>query len=358
MKKIFGIVLILVFLSTFVLPANYKRVGASGTLPYVGFTPQSLALSVGQIFQVECSVNNVTDLYGLDIEIGWDQAIIRYVSHTVTIPVETNPGGILHSPVITWDNNTSPLPPIVAPGTMYFLDSASLLPASSFNGTGTCFMMTFQAIASGSAWINFTSVTLANQDGYVIPCTSENARVIIAPTVITATMNIYPQALNLASEGKWITVSIGLPKGYGVTDINLSSLLMNNTVLVAQPVIVGFMVFDGTSGLMIEFNRTSLVEYLASKNITYANVTLVLTGELNNGTLLVGGDIITVSALLGDVNCDGQVNILDVVQAVNSYGSKEGEPNWNPNANFAPPYDTISILDLVTIASHYGQKYT
>jgi hypothetical protein len=53
----------------------------------------------------------------------------------------------------------------------------------------------------------------------------------------------------------------------------------------------------------------------------------------------------------------GTNDMKQFVQACASYGAKEGEPNWNPNANFAPPYDAISILDIVTIASHYGQKY-
>jgi parallel beta-helix repeat protein len=60
---------------------------------------------------------------------------------------------------------------------------------------------------------------------------------------------------------------------------------------------------------------------------------------------------------LGDVNGDGKVDIYDIVQACTSYGSKLGEPNWNPNANYAPPWNEIDIYDLVTITSHYGKTY-
>ena len=59
----------------------------------------------------------------------------------------------------------------------------------------------------------------------------------------------------------------------------------------------------------------------------------------------------------GDVNDDGAVNILDIVAVASIYGCKEGEPNWNPEADIAPQYGSIDLLDLVTCISHYGEKY-
>lgn len=59
----------------------------------------------------------------------------------------------------------------------------------------------------------------------------------------------------------------------------------------------------------------------------------------------------------GDVNHDGTVNILDIVAIASIYGCKEGDPNFNPEADLAPPYGVINMLDLVTCAYHYGQKY-
>jgi hypothetical protein len=61
--------------------------------------------------------------------------------------------------------------------------------------------------------------------------------------------------------------------------------------------------------------------------------------------------------LLGDINHDGTINILDIVLIASIYGCKEEEPNWNPEADIAPPYGKIDIFDLVTCAYHYGKKY-
>jgi len=61
--------------------------------------------------------------------------------------------------------------------------------------------------------------------------------------------------------------------------------------------------------------------------------------------------------LLGDINDDRVVDILDIVAITSIYGCKEGELKWNPEADLAPQYGRIDILDLVTCTSHYGEKY-
>jgi hypothetical protein len=58
--------------------------------------------------------------------------------------------------------------------------------------------------------------------------------------------------------------------------------------------------------------------------------------------------------MLGDVNGDGAIDILDVVLVSTAYGSKPGDKNWNPEADVAPAYNVINVLDLVTVTSRYG----
>jgi parallel beta-helix repeat protein len=56
-----------------------------------------------------------------------------------------------------------------------------------------------------------------------------------------------------------------------------------------------------------------------------------------------------------DLNDDGKVSLADLILLAQAYGSKPGNPNWNPFADIAPPYGIISLTDLVTMAMHYGQ---
>jgi parallel beta-helix repeat protein len=61
--------------------------------------------------------------------------------------------------------------------------------------------------------------------------------------------------------------------------------------------------------------------------------------------------------ILGDINYDGAVNILDIVAIASIYGCKGEDLRWNPQADLAPPYGKIDLFDLVTCTSHYGQTY-
>ena len=57
----------------------------------------------------------------------------------------------------------------------------------------------------------------------------------------------------------------------------------------------------------------------------------------------------------GDVDLDGDVDLQDLVAVAVSFGLSEGEPNYNPNADFAEPYGVIGLTDLVVVAVHFGE---
>lgn len=53
--------------------------------------------------------------------------------------------------------------------------------------------------------------------------------------------------------------------------------------------------------------------------------------------------------MLGDMNGDRTLNLYDAVLLVAAYGSRPGDPNWNPDADLAWPWEHIDIYDAVTL---------
>lgn len=57
-----------------------------------------------------------------------------------------------------------------------------------------------------------------------------------------------------------------------------------------------------------------------------------------------------------DVNGDGIVDIFDVVICALAYGSRPGDPNWNPIVDLNND-EIVDIFDMVLIGIHYGETW-
>jgi hypothetical protein len=128
------------------------------------------------------------------------------------------------------------------------------------------------------------------------------------PPVITATVDIQPQALNLKSRGKWITTYIELPEGYSVADINRTTILLNGTISVdpfwiSKPIksVIGDYDNDTIPDLMVKFDRKQIINYImANVDLSrlyeerFMTITLTVTGKLNDGTPFQGSDTVKI----------------------------------------------------------------
>jgi subtilisin family serine protease len=56
----------------------------------------------------------------------------------------------------------------------------------------------------------------------------------------------------------------------------------------------------------------------------------------------------------GDVNSDGMVNAVDLLDVSNAYGSMPTLANWNPECDFNRD-NTVSVSDLATLSRNYGK---
>jgi hypothetical protein len=116
---------------------------------------------------------------------------------------------------------------------------------------------------------------------------------------IKANVDIDPDSLLLKEEGygKWITAYIGLPEGYNVNNIDVSSVtlwVMGNPVWRVQSDIQG-------NKLMVKFDRVrvvtllwSMIDHMSLHIKEKGPLELEVTGKLDDGTTFRGKDTIRV----------------------------------------------------------------
>jgi hypothetical protein len=92
----------------------------------------------------------------------------------------------------------------------------------------------------------------------------------------------------------------------------------------------------------LQLKYTEIVDYNAN-DIPYSVV---------HGTLQIDDSF----GILGDTNGDLKVNLQDLQLLDQAYGSKPGDPNWNPNADI-DGNGSVDLIDLTILANHYGQHY-
>ena len=106
-----------------------------------------------------------------------------------------------------------------------------------------------------------------------------------------------------------------------------------------------------------EVNGTAVSSESFTGNTTRGAVgryTSTITSVIGPLTVITTPPTVTI---LGDLNGDYKVSLADLVILANAYNSKPSDPNWNPNADIAAPWNVIGLTDLVTLAAHYGQHY-
>jgi hypothetical protein len=99
---------------------------------------------------------------------------------------------------------------------------------------------------------------------------------------------------------------------------------------------------DGTYNLSFKFptSGTRVGNYTVYVNTYYYN-TLVTS----NATFTL--------RLIGDINSDGVVNILDAISLSNAFDSRPGDPKWYSAADITGD-GVVNILDAITLANNFG----
>ena len=140
----------------------------------VHLAPAQALVGEGQTAAVEVRVEDVQDLYGLDIRLSFDPAAIQVVdADPATDGIQVQPGSLLSPDFVvrnTADNQD---------GTVWFA-LTQLNPTQEVSGSGAAFIVTFAGKSAGSSSpISFTYVKMAQRSGEEIPASTEDGQISV-----------------------------------------------------------------------------------------------------------------------------------------------------------------------------------
>ena len=143
--------------------------------------PSQITALKDESFSINITLNNVTDLYGWEYKLFWNNSILNCTGATVYAP------GI-------WSNNTCCGGPGVENGYnathgRFFKALIALYPTSSFNGTTVTVTLTFKAIASGTTTLDLQDTKLIDSQGAAISHTAQDGSVTVLLMNVTKRPN-------------------------------------------------------------------------------------------------------------------------------------------------------------------------
>jgi len=231
--------------------------------------PLEEALTIpGLIIKDNCPVDLiVTDPEGFEVTTD-----IREVPDMIYLEVDTDGDSELEDVVLALKRKVGDYSIIVVP-------ELGASPTDTYS---------LEFIANGDTIILVEDVAIKDipAQPYIIRSTEDE----ITP-IISATIDFDPDTLNLKSEGGWVTVYIELPVGHGYDagEIDVGGILLEGLLEVEHSDVQGDV-------LMVKVDRQDVIAYieLVLEIELPADVTLMVTGELTDGTPFEGIDTIRV----------------------------------------------------------------
>jgi LysM repeat protein len=141
----------------------------------VAITPAQAKLACGQTGNVDIQINNVTDLFGVDVKVSFDPNILEVVDanpaqagvqiQAGNLPDVSGGQGLVQQNLV--DNTT---------GTVSYA-AVRLSPAPPQSGSGVIASITFRGKSAGTSPVNITSLTLSDETARPIQAVPSNGEV-------------------------------------------------------------------------------------------------------------------------------------------------------------------------------------
>ncbi len=341
---------------------------------------------IGSNFNVSIRINYITDLFGFDINITWDNSLLTF-NHSYDDSLNT-----------LWGTGNWYTAKDESGAGWYKLVAVST--ANSFNTTGTQTMFTLEFRVE-DPHSNTTRITPIHFDIHKLSDSQYNAIVHTTQdgtfkiTGETPVIYFNPNGKTCRMYGETFAIEVNVSEAFDVTgfkwEIDYNTTLLDyvnitwnqwrsGTINVDE---IGGNITGSTSGnptngtqilITINFkaayyhvwksapgwmNDLTDVIFIQQANLSYASSPDLqyIRGGINQ--IIVGLDFAyTFSPILGDVDNNGVVDVFDLRTVAGYYMVKQGDPNWPQASTYDLNGDGIvDILDVRTAASNFGHTY-
>jgi LysM repeat protein len=163
---------------------------ARATTTTVAITPSQVSLNCGATKLVEIRINDVTNLFGVDVKVSYDPKVLEVIDADATMPGTQITAGDFP--------NTSSGQGLIqtnsvdtATGTISYV-AVRLSPAPPQTGSGVIASVNFKAKAAGTSQVNLVSAMLSDQTAKAIPADLVNGKITVTCTGPTPTPSTWP----------------------------------------------------------------------------------------------------------------------------------------------------------------------
>ena len=329
----------------------------------VSITPNIVTSpAIGEQFSINVNIKAGANVGGYQFTVGFDSTALRYVA---IVNGDYLPDGTFFVPPVLNENSVT-------------LGATSLAAVS--NGDGTLATLTFEVVDVKESNLSLYEVILTNSNKEPLPLLTSSSRVV-EPSVASssAIISITPSPVVTPAIGEQLTLNIDIVGGENVVGYNLT-VQFDETALQYRSRSSPSSYLNAYVSVNHDGNRITLSStsdsVVGNGDGTLTSVTFdVLDHEatevptINTSTVSVSEIILNGSdgfdytpifenahvqvnvtaPLIGDVNGDGVVNILDLVKVAAKFGQSVREAPEDVNGD-----GVVNIIDLVTVAAALG----
>jgi len=273
------------------VPFGSLGINGSGTLATINFTVEStgetiLNLSFTELLDSSANViaHEVNDGYFSNLEVH-DLAVIDINADPTEVPV----GEPITINVTVWNQGDfSETFNVTIYYDTTFIETQTGITLEAGKNTTLTFTWNTTLVSPGNYTITAEASEAPGETDLEDNTLQSDQIVAVTPPKIYATIDVDPDALNLKSEGRWVTCYIKITDGCNVSDVDRTTVMLNGTVPVDTfwvdklfESVIGDYDNDTIPDLMVKFDRQALIEFLKTEGFTDAEATLAISAEAN-----------------------------------------------------------------------------